>query len=120
MLTFPLDPREAPKPGCVDLGPNILGSGGGCCQLSISTNCVILYVEHITHMSCLCAESCYYHDSCCDDILEIGCMGKLPIMHVFVCEHTLLMGIVPYLVLTSKVPPVGTLTHVPTVGSLNT
>ena len=80
MYTFSLDPRNGSKLGCLDLGHQELGSGGGCCSPSSSaTYCTVKNYDDYGPSYCYCDETCYFSDDCCDDILEVGCTGMLPI-----------------------------------------
>ena len=72
------------KTGC--LSHPELALGGGCCNSSLVTDCSVSSVDFFSFSSyCYCDEACYYFDNCCDDILEIGCFGKLPKAHP--CLH---------------------------------
>ena len=61
--------------GCLSL-PG-LEPGGGCCNPDLVTDCIVGSAYSFPYTSCLCDKSCYLFSDCCDDILDIGCFGKL-------------------------------------------
>ena len=69
-----IDPRETR--GCLDHSQ--LGPGSGCCNSSLAADCRIQSFNGFNSTSCYCDEECYHYNNCCDDILDIGCFGKLP------------------------------------------
>ena len=71
-----IDPRNRSDLGCLSLPQ--LGPGFGCCNSSSVTDCSVQNDDFYFSSACYCDEACYYFDNCCDDIHEIGCLGKLP------------------------------------------
>ena len=59
--------------GCLSL-PD-LDPGGGCCDATI---CSVQIINNNASSTCYCDKTCYRFDDCCDDIVEIGCIGNLP------------------------------------------
>ena len=60
--------------GCLshpDLGPE-----SGCCDFFESIDCRADSSNSSNSSSCYCDDACHIFDDCCDDILEIGCIGK--------------------------------------------
>ena len=76
LLIPSIDPWIVPEIGC--LSHPELAPGGGCCDLALVTDCSVQNFDYLGFSTlCYCNEACYYFDYCCDDILEIGCFGKL-------------------------------------------
>ena len=46
-----------------------LASFTGCCNASIEEDCFGATGD------CYCDESCYLFGNCCEDILDVGCLG---------------------------------------------
>ena len=53
-----------------------LGLDSGCCDLSVSISCKAKSTNSSDSSTCYCDDLCYFANDCCDDILEIGCVGE--------------------------------------------